>query len=75
MSAKAFEEIFELIKEFNEFGAITILKETYSDYKKCGDKEKCEACKKVAFEYFAALSLHKLYSEKLWHKMLHLTEN
>ena len=75
MSAKVFEEIFELIKEFNEFGAITILKETLSDYKKCGDKEKCEQCKKKAFEYFTSLAMHKIYSEKIWLKMVQQSEN
>ena len=67
-SAKCFEEIFEIIKDYNDFGAIAMLKECHIDYKKCMQTKKCELIKKKAIEYFESISLNKLYYEKIWEK-------
>ena len=69
-SAKCFEDIFELTKDYNDFVSITALKEAYADFKKCSSQDKnCELCKKTAFEYFISLNLNEHYYERLWKKM------
>ena len=68
-SAKCFNEIFELIKDYNDFVAIDMLKEELNDYKKCAQAKKLEACKKAAFSYFESLHLNKFYYEKLLDKI------
>ena len=67
-AAKCMDELFELIKDYNDFVAITMLKDQLSDYKKCSNTKKIEACKKLAFDYFDSIHLHPFYYEKLWNK-------
>jgi len=67
-SAKCFEEAFDIIKDYNDFLAITMLKECYFDYKKSSQTKKCQLIEKKATEYFESISLNKLYYEKLWEK-------
>ena len=74
-SAKCFEDIFELIKEFNDFVSVTVLKEALTDYKKSEKTKKIEQIKKKAFEYFESIHFFKHYYEKLWLKMLKLSES
>lgn len=73
-SAKYFEELFEKIKDFNDFGAITLLKEAYADYLNCSYPEKSESCKEKAFHFFNSLSMNKVYYERLWEKMIQYCE-
>ena len=73
-SVKCYEDVFELIKDHNDFVAVTMLKETLKDYKRSPQSaKKIEACKKIAFDYFESIKFSKFYYEKLWQKMLQLS--
>jgi len=65
-SAQTYEEIFELIKDFNEFGAISVMKEAYDDYECCGLSEESNNCKNKLFEYFVSINLNEIFYEKIW---------
>ncbi len=54
-SAKCYEQIFDAIKDCNEFLAIASLKEAYVDYRKCSEIEKSNSCQTRAAEYFVNL--------------------
>jgi hypothetical protein len=65
-SAKCFMQIFETIKECNEYISLAALKEAYIDYRKCGLLEISDSCKVKAREYFVDF---KLYFDQVWNKI------
>jgi hypothetical protein len=74
-SAKCFEDIFDLIKEYNDFVSVNMLIEALTDYKKSSQTKKIEAVKKLSFEYFESINFYRLYYEKLWQKMVQLSSS
>lgn len=68
-SAECLEQIFELIKDHNDFVAITIIKEILNDYTMCQNKKKCVGWQKTAFEFFKAMNFHRVYFERIWEKI------
>ena len=59
-----------MFKDYNDFGAIAVLKEVFSDYENCFESEESELCKTTAFEYFISMNLSKEFYERLWDKMV-----
>ena len=51
------DEAVTVIKDFNEFGAISVMKEAYDDYECCGLSEESNKCKIKLFEYFSSFFL------------------
>jgi len=66
------EEIFELIKEFNELVSITTLMRIANILKQDSQAKRLNKCKKIAFEFFKNINFHQSYAEKIWQKMLKL---
>jgi tetratricopeptide (TPR) repeat protein len=68
-SSRLFEEMFELIKCYNDFYAVNCLKEALIDFKKMNDLSKIEVCRERAFEYFENINMDSGFYEKLWNKI------
>ncbi len=66
------EEIFEVIKEFNELVAITTLMRMGNVLKQEPQAKRLNRCKKIAFEFFRDINFQQIYSERMWQKMLKL---
>ena len=65
---KYFEEIFELVKDYNDFQAMLIIREMA----KCCFKmnKKIDSCKQKAFDYFESMSFCKIFYETVWDKII-----
>ena len=74
-SAKCFEDIFELTKDYNDFVSVNMLIEALIDYKKTSQSKTIETIKQISYEYFESISFYKFYYEKIWQKMLQKSEN
>ena len=68
-SSKLYDDMFELIKYYNDFYALNCLKEELIDLKKINDNNKIQLCKEKAFEYFTTINMDKYLYEKLWDKI------
>lgn len=68
-SAECLEQIFTLIKDHNDFVAITIIKEILTDYTMCQNKKKMASWQKTAFEFFKGMNFHRVYFERVWEKI------
>ena len=68
-SIKLFNDMFELIKYYNDFYAVICLKEVMKDLKSLDENKQMVIWKNKAFEYFRTINMDKYFYEKLWNKI------
>lgn len=64
---KYLEEIFELIKDYNDFQALLTLKEMVECYRNMN--KNIDICQKKAMDYFKSMHFSKTFYEAIWQRL------